>query len=78
MAGGGKFFELIDFPKFAAPSVLEMDVSRTAANLISRLTGRSFMSYAGIWTRMPLIVEGFASERFICDEFSIYDDEWKN
>ena len=78
MLGRGKTFELLDFPKFASPSVLQMDASRTATNLIDRLGGKSFMSYSQIWSQMPSIVGGFASEPFICREFDSYSDGWKN
>jgi hypothetical protein len=78
MAGRGKTFELLDFPKFAAPSVLHMDVGRTAVRLVDRLRGKSFMSYVQIWSKMPSIVDGFASEDFICSEFNAYSDDWKN
>jgi hypothetical protein len=78
MARRGKTFELLDFPKFAAPSVLRMDAAQTAGNLIERLGGVSFMSYGQIWPRMSDIVNGFADETFICREFSAYSDDWKN
>ncbi len=78
MAGRGKYFELIDFPKFASPSVVGMDPTQTSFNLIERLGGKSFMSYRMIWTRMAPIVGGFATEAFIAREFSPYTDDWKN
>jgi hypothetical protein len=78
MAGRGKTFELLDFPKFAAPSVLRIDAGQTATNLIERLSGISFMSYGQIWPQMSSIVSGFATESFICHKFNAYSDDWKN
>jgi hypothetical protein len=78
MAGRGKIFELLDFPKFAYPSVLRMDASQTSQNLIERLGGGGFMSYSSIWPRMAAIVEGRATETFIQEEFGFYSDDWKN
>jgi hypothetical protein len=78
MAGRAKFFELLDFPKFATPTVLGMDPIQTSFNLLDRLGGGGFMSYASIWSRMDLIVAGMASESFILEQFSPYEDDWKN
>lgn len=78
MAGRGKYFELLDFPKFAYPGVVGMDAGQTSFNLIDRLGGQGFMSYAKIWSRMNMIVSGFASEDYITTEFSPYQDDWKN
>jgi hypothetical protein len=78
MAGRGKIFELLDFPKFAYPSVLRMDASQTSQNLIERLGGGGFMSYSSIWPRMTAIIEGRADETFIEKEFGFYSDDWKN
>jgi hypothetical protein len=78
MAGRGKFFELLDFPKFAYPSVIDIDAGLTANNLIERLVGKGFMSYGMIWSRLGPIVSGHASDSFITSEFSPYDDDWKN
>jgi hypothetical protein len=78
MAGRGKYFELLDFPKFAYPSVGGMDAAQTANNLIERLAGKGFMSYAMIWPRLELIVSGRATEAFITSEFSPHAEEWKN
>jgi hypothetical protein len=68
----------LDFPKFAAPSVLEIDAAVTSIRLIDRLGGKSFMSYAAIWSQMSAIVSGFATDGFITTAFDIYEDEWKN
>jgi hypothetical protein len=78
MARRGKTFELLDFPKFATPSVMHIDAAQTAGNLIERLGGVSFMSYGQIWPRMSAIVNGFATETFISQEFNAYSDDWKN
>jgi len=78
MSNRGKAFELLDFTKFAYPSVLGMDAGLTSQNLIERLGGGGFMSYNSIWSRMPAIVEGRATESFIAQEFSFYKDKWKN
>jgi hypothetical protein len=78
MAGRGKYFELLDFPKFAFPSVVGMDVAQTSYNLRDRLGGQGFMSYGQIWPRMDPIVGGYASESYIESQFSAYSDEWKN
>jgi hypothetical protein len=74
----GKCFELLDFPKFAYPSVVRMDPVQTSYNLIERLSGGGFMSYGQIWPRMSRIVAGSATDKFIETEFSAYADEWKN
>jgi hypothetical protein len=78
MAGRGKYFELLDFPKFAYPSVVGMDAAQTAGNLIERLAGQGFMSYSMIWPRLEPIVGGYATESFITSEFSPYEEDWKN
>ena len=78
MVGRGKYFELLDFPKFAYPSVVGMDAGLTANNLIERLAGKSFMSYSMIWSRLEPIVAGHATESFITSEFTRYEDKWKN
>ena len=78
MAGRGKSFELLDFPKFAYPSVIGMDALHTSQNLIERLGGGGFMSYSSIWPRMAAIVDGRADETFVEKEFGFYSDGWKN
>jgi hypothetical protein len=78
MAGRGKYFELLDFPKFALPSVVGMDAAQTANNLIDRLAGGGFMSYSMIWPRLEPIVSGYATESFITREFCPYEEDWKN
>lgn len=74
----GKFFELLDFPKFAAPDVLKLAPEATARALVERLSGASFMSYGAMWPRMDLLVRGLASDDFIRSNFSFYADDWKN
>lgn len=78
MRGRGKTFELLDFPKFAAPSLLQIDAGMTSVYLTDRLGGKSFMSYAQIWPRMLAIVGGFATDDFIDSQFNAYEDDWKN
>jgi hypothetical protein len=78
MTGRGKTFELLDFPKFAYPSVVRMDAAQTSQNLIERLGSGGFMSYSSIWPRMAAIVEGHATETFIENEFGFYSEGWKN
>jgi len=78
MAGRGKYFELLDFPKFAYPSVVGLDAVQTSYNLIERLGGKGFMSYAQIWPRMVPIVSGLATESYIQSQFNAYGDDWKN
>jgi len=78
MAGRGKFFELLDFVKFALPNVLSLDASRTASNLAERTGGGGFMSYGQMWPRLDVLVRGLATDTFIESEFSAYTDDWKN
>ena len=78
MASRGKIFELLDFPKFAYPSVIAMDAAQTSQNLIERLGGGGFMSYSSIWSRMAAVVDGSATEAFIEGEFGFYKETWKN
>ncbi|QND71277.1 hypothetical protein [Tardiphaga robiniae] len=78
MAGRGKYFELLDFTKFAFPSVIGMDAAATANNLVERLGGGGFMSYGPIWSRLNPIVAGYATDAFIASEFSFHSEEWAN
>lgn len=78
MASRGKVFELLDFPKFAYPSVFGMDAVLTSTNVLERLGGGGFMSYGPIWSRMQAIIGGHATEQFITDEFAFYKEPWKN
>lgn len=78
MSGREKTFELLDFPKFAYPSVLAMDAGHTSQNLIERLGSGGFMSYGSVWPRMPAIVQGYATDGFIVGEFNFYKEGWKN
>lgn len=78
MAGRGKTFELLDFPKFAAPSVMHIDAAFTSTQLIERLGGKSFMSYSRIWSLLPVIVNGFATDDLVRGATDIYEDDWKN
>lgn len=82
MARRGKYFELLDLPKFAYPSVLGMDSALTANNLSERLAGGGFMSYQMIWPRLEPIVAGLATDAYIKSTFSPYPNDpkqnWKN
>jgi hypothetical protein len=78
MATRGKFFELLDFPKFAEPNILNLQAPPTALRLIERLGGGGFMSYGQIWPRMGAIVRGSATEAYILDQFKAYRAGWKN
>jgi hypothetical protein len=78
VASPGKIFELLDFPKFAYPSVIGMDAAQTSQNLIERLGGGGFMSYSSIWPRMAAVVDGIATETFIESEFGFYKVAGKN
>jgi hypothetical protein len=73
-----KFFELIDFPKFARPSVLSILAPPTALELTERLEGGGFMSYGQIWPRLGDVVRGLATEAYILQEFKAYKKDWKN
>jgi hypothetical protein len=78
MAGRGKVFELLDFPKFADPGVLNMRADATALQLTERLSGGGFMSYGAIWPRVGMVIRGFATETYIVNTFRSYSDSWKN
>jgi hypothetical protein len=78
MAGHGKYYELLDMPKFAAPDVLTLKAEATAFNLMERVGGGGFMSYGQIWPRFDVLVRGFASDAFIDASFAAYKAEWKN
>jgi hypothetical protein len=78
MAARGKYFELLDFPKFAEPDISRLQAPPTALRLAERLGGGGFMSYGQIWPRMDAIVRGLASEAYILSEFKAYKDGWKN
>jgi len=78
MAGRGKYFELLDFPKFSDPSVFSMQAASTALRLRERLSGGGFMSYNQIWPRFDVIVRGFATEAYVLNTFKAYRDSWKN
>lgn len=78
MVGRGNFYELLDFTKFANPSVLRIDSVQTAYNLAERIGGIGFMSYGMIWSRLEPIVNGLATDAFIKSEFSPYNKDYKN
>jgi hypothetical protein len=78
VAAKGKCFELLDFPKFADPSVLSLQAPSTALRLTERLGAGGFMSYGQVWPRIGAIVRGLATEAYILDQFKAYSDSWKN
>jgi hypothetical protein len=73
-----KRFELLDCPKFATPSLTEMDVVSTAANIADRLEGKGFLNYGQIWPRMNDIVDGVVDDKYVKDHLSKYKADWKN
>jgi hypothetical protein len=77
MAKRGKLFELLDIPKFARPSVLDIAPAQTAPVLVDRLAGKSFMSYGQLWPHIPHVVNGLASDQALDTWFCAYGDEWK-
>jgi hypothetical protein len=78
MAGHGKYYELLDVPKFALPNVLAIKPELTTLNLVERTVSGGFMSYGSIWPRFDVIVRGFATDDFIDNSFSFYKTDWKN
>ena len=78
MVERGKLFELLDFPKFADPSVLNMRADQTALRLGERLGGGGFMSYGAVWPRLEMVVRGCATETYIINTFRSYRESWKN
>lgn len=78
MAARGKTFQLLDFPKFALPSVTAMDAALTSLNLIDRLGGKSFMSYAPIFSRLSDLIGGAGTDAYIKSHFAPYAEPWKN
>jgi hypothetical protein len=78
MASRGKYFELIDFPKFARPTISTLQPALTAAELLERLGGGGFMSYNQIWPRVGHVVRGLATDAYILETFKAYKASWKN
>jgi hypothetical protein len=78
MAGHGKYYELLDMPKFAAPDILNPRAQATAFKLLERVGRGGFMSYGQIWPRFDVIVKGYATDDFIESSFTAYKDQWKN
>ena len=73
-----KRFELLDCPKFAYPSLTEIDVLATAANIVERLEGKGFMNYGQIWPLLPNMTAGAIDNAAIMHLLNGYPDEWKN
>lgn len=78
MPTGGKYFELLDFPKFARPTVVDLNAALTAQEVARRIGDGGFMSYGPMWPRVDYAVRGLASDDFIRLLFSYYKEEWKN
>src|SRR5689334_2836311 len=78
MAGRGKYYELLDIPKFALPGILTIQAQPTSFNLAGRVGGGSFMSYGQIPPRIDLLVRGLATDDYIDSAFTAYKAEWKN
>jgi hypothetical protein len=78
VASREKYYELLDIPKFARPSVADLQAQRTAFILAERLDGGGFMSYGQIWPRLSKIFQGLATDRYIQSEFKAYKASWKN
>jgi hypothetical protein len=74
----GKFFELLDVVKFGMPDALTLNAEATSYNLAERVVGGGFMSYGAMWSRMDLLVRGYATDNFVENAFSFYEDDWKN
>jgi hypothetical protein len=78
MTSRGKFFELLDFPKFAKPNVVQIAAAPTALEVAARLGEGGFMSYGQLWPRMGDAVRGIVTDHLLKLIFSAYQDEWKN
>ncbi len=78
MAGRAKLFELLDFPKFARPTILAIQAQQTAHELNERLDGSGFMSYGQVWPRLDDVIRGLATEAYILQQFNAYRASWKN
>jgi hypothetical protein len=73
-----KRFELLDCPKFAYPSLMELDVAATAANIVERLEGKGFLNYGQVWPLLPNMAAGGIDEATILGLLNGYSTEWKN
>ena len=73
-----KRFELLDCPKFAYPSLTNLDVALTAANITERLEGKGFLNYGQVWPLLPNIIAGKFNEDGIKALLSSYKTAWKN
>jgi hypothetical protein len=78
MAARGKTFELLDFPKFALPTLKDIDAAQTSLHLFERLSGKSFMSYVPVWSQLPAIVSGLANDGFVKANLQPHTEDWKN
>lgn len=73
-----KVFDLRDVPKFAYPSLENLDPELTAINLQDRLSGKAFLSYGSPIAKIPAIVDGRLAVDSIDATFSGYKTNWKN
>ena len=73
-----KRFELLDCPKFAYPSLTNMDVGLTAVNISERLNGKSFLNYGQIWPLLADIADGKLDDFALKARLSAHKDAWKN
>jgi hypothetical protein len=73
-----KRFELLDCPKFAFPSLTNIDVFATAANILERLGGKGFLNYGQIWPHMTRVAAGYVDEAYLVRNFNGYPIPWKN
>ncbi len=78
MSDSRRVFQLLDVPKFAYPSLSELDPIQTANNILDRLHGKSFMSYSRPLGLMPKIVRGEITSADIPSMFTSNKEEWKN
>lgn len=73
-----KRFELLDCPKFAYPSLANIDVQHTAQNIQERLNTKGFLNYGQVRARVPDLVGGRIDQAYIEQFLNGYDDDWKN
>jgi hypothetical protein len=78
MADTRRVFQLLDVPKFAYPSLANIDSVQTANNITDRLNGRAFMSYSRPLALIPKIVRNELSAEQLGSMFNSYKEDWKN
>lgn len=57
-----KTFEVLDVIRFASPNVRQIDPFHTSTLIRERLSGKGFMDYRPLWSRMPSITARFVSD----------------